>query len=505
MRLNRFRGWLWLAALGPLLTAGCFERDRSLEHEVSGTIASGDHEITRLARERTEAASGVRIAGRPWYGSARSGQQAGSLPAVGALTGEPLPGNLERRGGIALSIPTRTSLQEAAGLISRTAGIPLSINLRLPAGEGTAATPTSAQLPELGQPIRHDGPLSALLDRIAGEYDVFWRFDGSAVAITAFDTRTWALPTMPGTTSLNTSFSGLAGGNDSVTLSRSAAIDDWQEISRLLEASINAPPAVVTVSPGIGRISVTGRPSDIAAAERIIQEAASLASHRISFEVGIYYLDADRSRDFAIGLTQFSEFDGPADEEPPTSLFASAGAISIIGAEAGPGLSYALNFEDVGRHSAVLTHRTASTVAVSGSVAPIRLVSTRNYVSSIAVSEEGQRSVQTDKVDDGIAIQIIPRLIDRETLRLSLLVGQADLLGFDVFQNVQLPRVDHRMIANDIVMAPGETLVLSGYEQGTADLRDESGLLSAAADQSVERIMLVMLVRPTLLPHHANR
>ena len=141
MRLNRYGGRTCLAALGLLSAAGCLlERDRSLEQEVSGRIASGDREITRLARSRAEAASGVRIAGRPWYGSDRSGRQAGSPPSAGAFAGEPLPGNLERRGGIALSIPTQTSLQEAAGLISRTAGIPLSINLRLPAGEGAAAS-----------------------------------------------------------------------------------------------------------------------------------------------------------------------------------------------------------------------------------------------------------------------------------------------------------------------------------------------------------------------------
>ena len=500
MRPNTFAGPACIAPIFLFLLTGCLSPDRPLEDEVAARIAASDHEITGLARERRVAASGVRMAGRPWYGSDRTSQPNGSLHS-----GKRLPDNLEHRGGIALSIPTRSSLRKTADLVSRTAGIPVSINLRLPAGEGEGAEAAVASVPDLGQPIRHDGPLSSLLDRLGGEYDVFWRFDGTAVALTAFETQTWPLPVIPGSTNLDTSFSGLAGGGDSVTLSRTAAIDDWQEIERLLTVSVGAPPAVVTASPGIGRVSVTGRPSDLAAADRIVREAASLASHRISFEVGIYYLDADRSTDFAFGLTQFSEFDGTEEEEPPTSILAAGGSISIIGAEAGAGLRYALNFEDVARHNSVLTHRTASTVAVSGSVAPIRLVSTRNYVSSVSVSEEGQRSIETDKVDDGIAIQIVPRLIDRETLRLSLLVGQADLLGFDVFQDVQLPRVDTRMIANDVVMAPGETLVLSGYEQGTAGLRDASGLLSAAADANVERVMLVLLVRPTLLPHHASR
>ena len=487
-----------LAFAALMLLGACFKlSDFALQSEVSQRLTTSDQEITGIVRQRGENASGVRIAGRPWYGSERDEGQGVRE------NGQALPDNLERMGGVALSIPTRTSLAEAAQLVSRTSGIPVALNLRLPAGggEGEGGAAPTAEITALGQPIQHDGPLSALLDRLAGEYDVGWRFDGGAITLTAFETRTWPLPVIPGTSSVSSDFSGLSGGADSVSISRTAEIDDWAEIERLVSASIAAPPAVVTMSPSIGRVSVTGRPSDLVAAGAIIEQTAALASHRISFEVGIYYLDADRSREFSRGLTRFAEFDGPEVLEPATELRAAAGKITILGAEANLGLGYQLDFEDVAANDAVITHRTASTVTVSGSPAPIRLVSTRNYVSSVSVSEEGQQTIETDSVDDGISIQIIPRLIDRETLRLSLTVGQADLLGFDVFSNVQLPRVDVRMLANDVVMAPGETLVLSGYEQGSANLRDESGLLLSAGASGIERVMLVILVRPTLLPH----
>ncbi len=503
MGLNRLAARPALIAICLLVLSACLGPDRALVDEAGREIAASQPEITALVREGSAASSPIRMAGRPWYGSSQR-RNATRMAGAGP-DGIALPANLEMPDGIALSIPTRTGLQEAAELITRTSGLPVTVNLRLPPGSGgDAGTGRLAAVPRLGQPVRHDGPLSRLLNRIASEYNVFWRFDGHAIALSAYETRTWSLPVPPGSTALSSAFSGLAGGEDSISLNRQATIDDWGEISQILKASIESPPAVVTMSPGIGRVSVTGRPTDITAADRIIQEAASLASHRISLEVGIYYLDADRSSDFSFGLTRFGEFDGTAVEEPPTNLIAAGGSVAIIGAEAGAGIGYALDFENVGRHTAVVTHRTASTVAVSGTVAPIRLVSTRNYVSSVSVSEEGQQTIETDKVDDGLVIQIIPRLIDRSTLRLSLQVGQADLLGFDVFREVQLPRVDYRMIANDVVMSPGETLVLSGYEQGTADVRDEGGILSTAAAANIDRVMLVVLVRPTLLPHHTG-
>ncbi len=487
-----------------LLLAGCIGfGDSAVSRETAARITSGDPKLTALARRNRHGSEAVRIADRPWYGSAR--ERSGETGLPGTDSGHPLPGNLEGGGGVALSIPVRTGLGEAAGLVSRTAGLPVTVDLSLPPAAAGGGAPRPASVPELGQPLRHDGPLSALLDRLSAEYDVFWTFNGSGITISAFDTRSWPLPVPQGATSLSSAFQGLAGGQDSVSFSRSSTIDDWNEITALLTASIHAPPAVITALPGIGRVSVTGRPSDIAAADRVIVQATELASHRIGLEVGIYYLDSDRSTDFAMDLLRLGEFDGEGADETPTALLAAGGAVSILGDEAGPGISYTLNFQSLARNNAVLTHRTASTVAVSGAVTPIRLVSTRNYVSSVSVNEEGQRTVETDKVDDGIAIQIIPRIIDRETLRLSITVGQADLLGFDVFGDVQLPRVDHRTLANDVVMAPGETLVLSGYEQGTADLRDNSGLLSKALDASIDRVTLVLMVRPTLLPHGNGR
>ncbi|MCY3880186.1 MAG: hypothetical protein OXF74_13535 [Rhodobacteraceae bacterium] len=477
------------AALSAFLLTlpGCLKQSESaLDREVATRIADCGRAVTGLAR-RDGTNGGIRIAGRPWYGSARGGAE------VGPERGQKLPANLERGGGVALSIPGQTGIREAAALISRTAGIPVKVNLALPAvpqggGEG-------------GGPIRHDGPLSVLLDRVGSEYDVFWRFDGGAIILSAFETRTWPLSAAAGATTVNSSFAGLAGGQGSMSISRSAQFDDWAEIGQLLSVSIQSPPAVVTMSPGLGLVSVTGRPSDIAAAGKIIGEVAARASQRISFEIGIYYLDADCSEGFSTCLTRLAF--GEAGEGRSLTLAAQGGSVSILGAAGGVG--FGLDFEDVARHDSVLTHRTASTVTVSGGAVPIRLVSTRNYVASVSVSEEGQRSIETESVDDGIAIQIIPRLIDRGLLRLSLLVGQADLLGFDRFLDVQLPRVDYRQTANDVVMEPGETLVLSGYEQGAAGLNAESGLLSASASADVERIMLVVLIRPTLRPLSAGR
>ncbi|MBD1204834.1 MAG: secretion protein, partial [Rhodobacteraceae bacterium] len=71
---------------------------------------------------------------------------------------------------------------------------------------------------------------------------------------------------------------------------------------------------------------------------------------------------------------------------------------------------------------------------------------------------------------------------------------------------VQLPTIDQRAIQNDSVLTPGETLVLSGYEQEVAT-RSNSGTgaarflgLGGSAKGSTRKIRMIVLVRPTIMP-----
>ena len=62
------------------------------------------------------------------------------------------------------------------------------------------------------------------------------------------------------------------------------------------------------------------------------------------------------------------------------------------------------------------------------------------------------------------------------------------------------------MIQNESVLAPGETLVLSGYEQELSR-RDRSGIgffkaigLGGKTGAQVRKVRMVVLVRPSLIP-----
>ncbi|MDE0256723.1 MAG: hypothetical protein OYG32_18160 [Rhodospirillaceae bacterium] len=536
------------ALAASLALAGCLsaiqgeERDRA-----AAEIARGGEEIgERLDGARRAAETGARYAGRPWYGDAdRSLRPRPDDDPRGA----PLPPHLEEPDAVSVSIAAAAPAGTAAQAIAAASGIPTLVDASLPREGGEGEQPE----PRGGRAIAYEGRLSALLDRIAAEYDFFWSFDGRRIRLAAVGTRRWTVPLPAVSSQVSSSSGGLAGSaSRSVSMSSSASQDPWAALERELLAATR-PPASVSLIADASRVSVTGRPSDIRAAEAIVAEWTRLYSVRIGLEVAIYHLDADRAESFRAGLSvqplpapppiaatlpavvvpvpneegeitakEIAEAEAANEQAridaeretaqaridaaaaaaalaPGRGVSATGGEASILAGYAA-GHAFRLDFAALAEHGAVVAYRTASAMALSGTPAPIVLTSAKNYVSGVTRTEDGV-SVETDSVDDGLSIHMLPRLIrgeEGERVQLSLTLMQNDLVGLDDFGAVQLPAVDQRMIASEVLMNPGETLVLSGYEQSSSRTGRSSGLLSTGREAGSGRVLLMVLVRPTL-------
>ncbi len=477
-----------LAGITVALTiAGCINLGPASNGDVKQVeekIAASGGGITALARARGEqAATGIRRAGRPWYGDSDESLRSRD-PGTG--TGLPLPLRLERPNAVAVTIGRGEPVGTAADIVAAAAGIPVAVRTEVTGPDGRIiAIPVRG-----GRPITHDGPLSLLLERIAAEYDLFWRFDGRQIRLSAMAARSWTLPAPPAVTRISAAAGGLdSGGGRSVSLSRDSVHDSWADLTRLLEAVVE-PPGRIVAAGGSGRVMVTGRPSALAAAARVIRDWEATHSARIAIEVAVYQLDSKRERDFRLSLLSLG---GPAGAAKITAAEGSAAIIGSVHDNA-----FSLDFTAVAGHDAVISWRTASTVALSGSPAPIILTSARNYVSSVSRTEDGGTTVETATVDDGLSIHLVPRLVAGGRIQLSLTLMLNDFRGLTSFGDVQLPQIDQRMVANDVLLAPGETLLLSGYEQASESAGRASGMLTTGHSAESDRVTLVLLVRPTV-------
>ncbi len=162
-----------------------------------------------------------------------------------------------------------------------------------------------------------------------------------------------------------------------------------------------------------------------------------------------------------------------------------------------------IDFQSLASNEAVVDYRQGSSVTLSGVATPIVLSRISNYVSSISTDDDGRTTLETSTIDEGISIHAIPRLIDRNQLQLSLTVIQNALVSLQRFASgsaaLQLPTTDHRAVAADTVLRPGETLILSGYEQDVTTTNKARGFLGTGRTGNSIKVRMVVLVRPALL------
>ena len=492
---RRFTIIALLLAAG-LALAGC---DGFIRGDVEARIKEGQRlSAAERARLRAVQRGEILREAKPYYGTAVEVER-------GAVSGSPLPAAAEGARGIRLQLAGQASVTEIAAAITAASGIPVNIRTRYVLATGIVEVPIGTRMA-----VRHDGALSAFLDRMASRMDVAWSYDGKVITIDRMTRRTWNVALPLGATEI-TDTAPDGGSGTVITTARS--LDAWEELRERLEP-LAPPPARITLSPRSGRVEVFGPPSVLAAAAQVIEDAAAAALARIGLEIAVYWVDTGKADEFGMGLAAegtVGEFTAGALGllELPAAARGEAANGLVISRE---GLT--INFAALAQDSSVVDYRLASTVSQSGSVAPVAITEEQNYVRGVTDErdEDGNvsRTYEIAELSTGLSITALPRLVTPRRIQLALTVSRRHLVGFDAPGDgnnvIQLPRIDNRAIRNETLLRVGETLVLSGYEQDVAQT-DRRGVgtlryLGIGGGTSVSRskIRMVLLVRPSIIP-----
>ncbi|XP_051912481.1 outer membrane lipoprotein BfpB-like [Hippocampus zosterae] len=481
------------------------------------SIEQADADIGRITVSAEEKAAALRNAQRanvieepaPYYG------EAVARPVVSVNRGSALPRKLQSSSGVALRISQPSGINRIAKSIQDATGLPVRIRRRY-VGEDNLVE----DIPIDGtMTVDHKGPLSDLLDAVASRFDLHWSFDGRSIRLDRMQTATYpiSLPVAAGNfqSTVGASLSGgSSGGARSVSLSSSAEQDPWSELMELMGQVAPAPSRFIA-SRDSGRLTVVAPPSVQATVKAIIDDFEKSFSARIGLEIALFFVDTSLTDDYALGLDFNLAFDDAA-----FSITGGAGAtlggpavgsIQILSPASLAGT--ALDIRALSRSRAVVDYQFFSDVTQSGVVAPFVRSRTQNFVSNVTTSTNDsstQTGIETDTIDTGVFVYALPRLIGDDRIHLTTTIMQSDLVALDSFQSgdgtVQLPQIDERVTQKSIVLSPGETLILSGYEQESAERRDD-GVgqsdffgLGGARFGDTSRTRLIVMVRPSIIP-----
>ena len=491
--MNVARAALPILLAGALALPGC---DSGIRFDADSGLEDG-RRLTAAERARLRAVHRGEILheDRPLYGTFVKA-------ARGSVNGTPLPRRLEGARGISLSLAGQADVRAVAAAVTAASDIPVNIRTRYVLGDGDVVeVPIGTRMAVKDW----EGPLSAFLDRLSARMDVAWSYDGAVITIDRMTRRTWRVPLPIGAAEIEDGTEGANGSAVKVT----RKLDPWAGLAARL-APLAPPPARVTLSPEFGRVEIFGPPSVQKAAGEVLEDIVATAGMRIGLDVAVLFVDSDRADEFGLGVNATA-----------TAGAFGAGIIAAATGNAAGGLVISrgadrVSFQALARDSAVVDYRLASSIAQSGVVTPIALTEERSYIRSVTTERGDDNNPPTveyeiAELETGLSITALARLVEGRRIQLALSFSQRAFRGFDAdvlarTGTIQLPAVDSRTIRNETVLAAGETLVLSGYEQDVA-VRADSGVgilrslgLGGNSEATRRKIRMVVLVRPTLIP-----
>lgn len=479
--------------------------------------------------------------------------------AVRMRNGIPLPARVEGGRSIALISAAPMSIKAIASAVSAQTGIPVRLGKEVDDGasdddEGSSAptsspsssaaaaakSKTAAPAVRSGMKVAYEGTLSGLLARVSSHFGVSWRYDGSAITVSKYDTRVFVVDALPGTQKAKdgmkeeTDNNASSSGNTQVTSvsqqsaeqSSSMEIDFkfWDEIGKTLETLLGGVGSY-SLAPSSGTVTVVTTPEIMRTVAEFMNQENQRLSRQVAINVEVFTVDITEGEDFNMKfdtiLKRFSQFG---------ANFTSGGAPGATNSQSLGSLAVSvLDFDKTGSVNGVFnllssvgnTARVAQFPMTTLNNRPVarRIGRDRSYLASVQTntSQTFQNTTLTPGIiRDGFSIQVTPRILGDGRILLQYSLSLIDLLEISSFSSgqnqIQLPQTASRVFVQQSMLRSGQTLVLAGFDQDQVN-QNSSGvgnpynyaLGGGVANRKVRQILFIAMTPQEIsLPRTEN-
>lgn len=380
--------------------------------------------------------------------------------------------------------------------------------------------------------MRWNGRLRDFLDHLTNNLSLAWEYRDGAVVIMRMVSETYEVAAFPGqqkytmsTGGTGTGSSGQSSSSQSSTASMNVSQDGETDARKSILEAVRTmlaavPGSTVSMNDGTGRIVVTTSKEVQAQVRDYIRNENKFLRQMVNVTFDVYSLrtsDSDtQGIDWSLVYQSMSGRSGFAFKSP-TSLSGptagSAGVSILKGQFAGSGAILTL----LRQFGNSVQHRPVSITTLNGQWDTKTRLNTEGYLKEttpgVASSSgaAGAPGLKTDTITTGDQFAVLPQVMQDNSVMIKYSIGLSDLLGlFDVtsgvgetLQKVQTPRVESANANSTIVLAPGETALITGLTRlisSTDDSRLAEGApvaLGGSRKMSVQREHFLVLVRAT--------
>ncbi|EHA1126470.1 hypothetical protein FG475_15220 [Vibrio navarrensis] len=337
--------------------------------------------------------------------------------------------------------------------------------------------------------------LTQILDSIAARTNLWWRFSNGRVEFYRVESRDYRVDQYPSELGLKSSIASTSGGSSSGdgTSSTSSSSHTYtmsnsqgNALEQLADAIKNnlSPMGRSSFMPALGLINVVDTPTVLDRIQSVVDSSNYLAGRQIRMELEIWELVTTDESNYGIeSAIKYSndnlDFGFSGVSLGDTASLGSLGFKSTGGAFKNTELALkALQ----GTRSLSLKNRTSLTTRHNG-VAPIQFVNERGYTKNVPTSSSGDivtKGLETATTTNGIVLFASPKLNSDGTIDIQVVTDISSLNSLEPFKDgentVMLPDRTVSSMVSERRVKPGQTIIMTGFEQSTDNSSNSSVL-----------------------------
>lgn len=439
-----------------------------------------------------------------------------------------------------VTLKQKGTLAEIAASLSRLAPVSAQVasqeDMLLPQGQSGQAVPGLedilpegleglgglAPLPPGYLDISYTGTLAGLLDTIASQSGYGWDWDEkrSRITFSAMQVRTFVLAASVGEVSWDSQVSNrsreqrsaslgtgsninttVTGGDTSTqtaqTNTTKATLDVWKDVEATVRGLLSKA-GTARVNPSAGTITVRDSYARLEAVRAYIAEVNERLSRQVALCVRVWALEVNDTASAGLNLQALFSSPDVAVSAGSAATSSSLASVSVLKGSL-KGSSAALAALKEWGNATQLT--SASGLVTNNQPFPVQAVRRHAYLAgmTMSTSEYSQTSeITPGEVTTGFAMTIIPHILPDRHVLLQYNITLSSLEDMTTIERdtilVQLPQVSTRSFSQRTRLKSGQTLVLAGFEQDTAQAVGNLGLLSAGKNHEASKTLLVITI-----------